>query len=104
MPKSPLQVSPELLEQGSNDLRNHHRTMSESVSAIADRYAELTDLWTGAAADATTKRWEELQKILKAHVDKLEEHAKSLSDNARQFAQQESSNQQDIKTTGGRLT
>ncbi|WP_078277990.1 WXG100 family type VII secretion target [Mycobacteroides franklinii] len=96
MSSGEMRVSPELLERGAGELREHYHTISGAVADIGKRYSELQDVWTGGAANSTKELWSGVHKPLTEHVAELERHATTLGKSAEAYRAQEDSNTQSI--------
>ncbi|OHU79297.1 WXG100 family type VII secretion target [Mycobacteroides chelonae] len=94
-----LRVSTTALEQGSRELRQHHRTIETAVAEIHRRAQTLQGVWTGSAANDAATAWDDLRKTFTSHLDTLSEHAELLLKTAKLHSDQEQLTTQAIAST-----
>ncbi|MFF0531590.1 WXG100 family type VII secretion target [Nocardia amikacinitolerans] len=79
-----LQVDPAVLHQGATALRQYQGLLYEALSIIRAEHARLAEVWSGPAADHISAVWSELHPRISTHIDKLGQHATSLTSVAQQ--------------------
>ncbi|MEV0342951.1 WXG100 family type VII secretion target [Nocardia sp. NPDC050713] len=79
-----LQVDPTALHQGATELRQYQGLLYGVLSTIRAEHARLEEVWSGPAADHISAVWNELHPRIGTQIDKLGQHATSLTSVAQQ--------------------
>lgn len=83
MPSSLIQVSPELLEGKSNELRGYKSEHDEAMNKMRTLVTNLNEIWKGSAQDAFLAKYESMQGTFTQFSEMLENYAKLMDSTAK---------------------